>query len=183
MPEAGPPAGPPLPPPAHDLPLPSARVTDAGVRVLTGVVYAAIPGIRPLELDLYLPPHDVVDEGPVPVVIFLHGGGWRMSSRRSAGPAYAKDAVSPFEVVAQAGIAVASVDYRLSGERTWPAQVHDAKAAVRWLRARGSEAGLDSERIVAWGESAGGHLALLLGLTGGHDQLEGEVGVVGPSSP
>ena len=72
---------------------------------------------------------------------------------------------SPFERVAQAGIAVASVDYRLSGEATWPAQLHDAKAAVRWLRARAGELGIDPERIAAWGESAGGHLAELLGLT------------------
>lgn len=166
-----------LPPPAHALPLPPIRVTDKGVRVLSGVPYAAIPGIRPLELDLYLPP---ATHETAPVVIFLHGGGWRMGSRRSAGPSYATTRPSPFEQVALAGVAVASVDYRLSGEQIWPAQLHDAKAAVRWLRARGTEVGIDPDRIAAWGESAGGHLALLLGLTGpDHD---GEVGVDGRSS-
>jgi acetyl esterase/lipase len=84
--------------------------------------------------------------------------------------------------MAQAGVAVASVDYRLSGEATWPTQLHDAKAAVRWLRARAGELGIDPARIGAWGESAGGHLAALLGLTGDDAALEGEVGVTGPSS-
>ncbi|MHA6630484.1 alpha/beta hydrolase fold domain-containing protein [Pseudonocardia sichuanensis] len=165
----------PLPPPAHDAPLPPARPGPGGIRLLTGVPYAAVPGSRPLELDLYLP-----DGGPAPLVVFLHGGGWRLGSRHAASPAY--PATAPFERIAQAGIAVASVDYRLSGEAVWPAQLHDAKAAVRWLRARAGELGIDGSRIAAWGESAGGHLAELLGLTAGDAALEGEVGVTGPSS-
>jgi len=149
------------------------------VRVLAGVPYAAIPGIRPLELDLWLPSGDA---GPRPVVVFLHGGGWRLGSRHSAGPGYAKADPGPFEQFALAGIAVASIDYRLSGEAVWPAQLHDAKAAVRWLRARAVELTIDPERIAAWGESAGGHLAELLGLTTDDPALEGQVGVAGPSS-
>jgi acetyl esterase/lipase len=171
-----------VPPPAHELPLPPARVTADGVRVLTGVPYAAFPGVRPLELDLHLP----ASGDAAPVVVFLHGGGWRLGSRRSLGPAYTRTVPSPFEQVARAGIAVASVDYRLSGEQTWPAQLSDAKAAVRWLRSRGGEAGIDPDRIAAWGESAGAHLALLLGLTGtdldGAVNLDGDPGVAGPSS-
>jgi acetyl esterase/lipase len=169
----------PLPPPAHDAPLPPARPAAGGVRVLAGVPYAAIPGMRPLELDLWLPAHG---EDRPPVVVFLHGGGWRVGSRHSAGPAYRGADPTPFERVAQAGVAVASVDYRLSGEATWPAQLHDAKAAVRWLRARAGELGIDPDRIAAWGESAGGHLAQLLGLTGDDAALEGDVGITGPSS-
>ena len=168
----------PLPPPAHAAPLPPARTGAGGVRVLTGVPYAALPGARPLELDLYLP----AGPGPAPVVVFLHGGGWRLGSRHTAGPAYRGADPTPFEQVAQAGIAVASVDYRLSGEAVWPAQLHDAKAAVRWLRERAGELGVDPDRIAAWGESAGGHLAELLGLTTDDPALEGGVGVTGPSS-
>jgi acetyl esterase/lipase len=169
-------AAPPLPPPAHEAPLPRPLPGPGGTRLLLGLPYAAIPGIRPLELDLYLP----AGGAPAPAVVFLHGGGWRLGSRRSAGPAFPDPSL--FEEAARAGIAVASVDYRLSGEALWPAQLHDAKAAVRWLRARAGELGLDPARIAAWGESAGGHLAALLGLTAGDAALEGDVGVTGPSS-
>jgi acetyl esterase/lipase len=168
----------PLPPPAHYLPLPPAVPGAGGTRRHLGVPYAAIPGVRPLELDLYLPPGS---DGPVPAAVFLHGGGWRLGSRHAAGPAYRGMSPTPFERVAQAGIAVASVDYRLSGEATWPAQLHDAKAAVRWLRARAADLRIDPERIAAWGESAGGHLAELLGLVTDPD-LEGDVGIVGTAS-
>jgi acetyl esterase/lipase len=142
-------------------------------------VYAAVAGIRPLELDLVLPPEP---GDPVPVVVFLHGGGWRVGSRHSAGPTYGAASPTPFERLAQAGIAVASVDYRLSGEAIWPTQLHDAKAAVRWMRFRAGELGIDPDRIAAWGESAGGHLAALLGLTGDEPTLQGDVGITGPSS-
>lgn len=158
--------------------LPPARLAAEGVRMLAGVPYAALPGARPLELDLWLPP--AIDD-PVPVVVFLHGGGWRLGSRHSAGPGYAGASPNPFELVAQSGIAVASVDYRLSGEAVFPAQLHDAKAAVRWLRARADELGIDADRVAAWGESAGGHLAELLGLTRGDPALEGAVGLPGSS--
>ena len=168
-----------LPPPAHELPLPAALPGAGGTRLLLGVPYAALPSARPLELDLVLPPEAAE---PVPVVVFLHGGGWRLGSRHAAGPAYRGMTPTPFERVAQAGIAVASVDYRLTGEATWPAQLHDAKAAVRWLRARAGELRIDPDRIAAWGESAGGHLAELLGLTTDDAGLEGEVGLTGPSS-
>jgi acetyl esterase/lipase len=167
----------PLPPPGHDAPLPPARDAGDGVRVLAGVPYASLPGMRPLELDLYLP-----GDGLAPVAVFVHGGGWRLGSRHTLGPAYAGRRPPPFEEVARAGIAVASVDHRLSGEARWPAQLHDVKAAVRWLRARAGELGVDPERVYAWGESAGGHLAALLGLTAGDRELEGDVGVTGPSS-
>jgi acetyl esterase/lipase len=168
-----------IPPPAHDAPLPPPLETSRGTRLLTGVPYAALPGIRPLEIDVWLPQGS---EDPAPAVLFLHGGGWRAGSRHLAGPAFRGVLPSPFEQVARAGIAVASADYRLSGEAIWPAQLHDVKAAVRWLRARAGELGIDGERIAAWGESAGGHLAELLGLTTRDPALEGDVGVTGPSS-
>jgi acetyl esterase/lipase len=166
-----------LPPPAHEGHLPVACALPDGLRVLHGVPYADLPGSRPLELDLYLPPGG---DDLVPLVVFLHGGGWALGSRRAVGPAYVDQSPSPFERITDGGIAVASIDYRLSGEAVWPAQLHDAKAAVRWLRAHAAEVGVDPDRIAAWGESAGGHLAALLGLTG--SELEGETGILGPSS-
>ncbi|GAA3392498.1 alpha/beta hydrolase [Cryptosporangium minutisporangium] len=173
------PGGRPLLPPVHEAPLPAVHVGADGVRTVTAIRYAGVPGYRPLELDLILPPEATA---PAPVVVFLHGGGWRMGSRNAVGPAYAGARPTPFERLAQAGIGVASVDYRLSAEATWPAPLHDVKAAVRWLRARGGEAGIDTARIAAWGESAGGHLAALVGLTDDVLDLEGDVGLVGPSS-
>ncbi|WP_052711032.1 alpha/beta hydrolase [Pseudofrankia sp. DC12] len=167
----------PFPGPAHHTALPPARLGAGGTRILSGVPYASTMGSRPLELDLYLPP-----QGPAPLTLFFHGGGWALGSRQFIGYDHAGISPSPFERMATAGIAVASVDYRLSGEATWPAQLHDAKAAVRWLRSRAGEIGVDPERIAAWGESAGAHLAALLGLTGGHPVLEGDVGVTGPPS-
>ncbi|CAL9444851.1 alpha/beta hydrolase fold domain-containing protein [Streptomyces sp. enrichment culture] len=163
--------------PAHEERLPPARVAPGGVLVRSGVPYAALPGARPLELDLWLPPAETA--APAPVVVFLHGGGWRLGSRHRLGPAFAEYSPTPFERVAQAGLAVAAIDYRLSGEAPWPAQLHDAKAAVRWLRARADALGIDAERVAAWGESAGGHLAALLGLTHDDPVLEGEVGITG----
>lgn len=150
----------PAAPPGWGAPLRRGGVSvGEGVRVLLGVPYAQAPGVRPVELDLYLPP----GPGPFPAVVFVHGGGWRTGSRSSAGPMAPVDF---FERVAARGLAVASVDYRLSGEATWPAPVHDVAAAVRWLRHRAGDIGIDPARIGAWGESAGAQLALVLTLGG-----------------
>src|ERR1700733_15126523 len=159
-----------IPPPAQDAPLPPPLETSRGTRLLTGVPYAARPGSPPGEIDVGLP---LDSEDPAPAVLFLHGGGWRAGSRHLAGPAFRGVLPSPFEQVARAGLAGASADYRLSGEAIWPAQLHDVKAAVRWLRARAGELGIDGERIAAWGESAGGPPAARLGLTPGDPALEG----------
>jgi len=166
------------------------------VHILDGVEYAAVLGYRPLLLDLYLPVPDEPVPGPgaspgqarppLPVVLFLHGGGWGLGTRREVGPPFDGWRPSFFERLAQEGFAVASADYRLTGEATFPAQLHDVKAAVRWLRRNAGEYGLAGERIVAWGASAGGHLAALLGLTGDVPGLEGAVGeerLPGPPRP
>jgi acetyl esterase/lipase len=142
-------------PSAAPLPAPSAD------RSYREVVYRAVPGFRPLVLDLYLPEPEAA---PAPGVIFFHGGGWRMGSRHSFGPAFGGWAPTPFERLAAAGFVVASVDYRLSGEAAFPAQLDDVQAALGWLLGRAGELGLDPARIATWGESAGGHLAALLGL-------------------
>ncbi|MEH7418711.1 alpha/beta hydrolase [Neobacillus drentensis] len=124
------------------------------VRVLTDLEFAS-PNGKSLLLDLYLP---IGAEGPVPVIVWLHGGGWRIGDRK-LGP--------DFKVrFAESGYAMASIEYRLSGEEIFPAQIHDVKAAIRWLRSAANEYGLDSQHIGLWGSSAGGHLAALAGTTG-----------------
>ena len=111
---------------------------------------------------------------------WIHGGAWlRGSNKPYATPV-------PVELIRDslldAGIAVASVQYRLSGEAIFPAQIHDVKAAVRWLLHHAAELRLDPSRFGAWGDSAGGHLAALLAVTGNVTELEGDVGVTGVSS-
>jgi acetyl esterase/lipase len=120
-------------------------------------------GEQELKLDLARP---TKGDGPLPAVVCLHGGGWRMGSRHAAGAAYRDADPTPFERMAQSGIAVANVDYRLSGEATWPAQLHDVKAAVRWVRDNARRLEVDPARIGALGESAGGTLAALLATMG-----------------
>jgi acetyl esterase/lipase len=87
-----------------------------------------------------------------------------------------------FEELLAAGLAVATIEYRHAREAPFPAQLHDAKAAVRWLRHHAGALGIDAGRVGIAGESAGGHLAALVGLTADRPELEGDVGVLGPSS-
>lgn len=98
----------------------------------------------------------------------IHGGGWRSGSRKLD--------IKSLDFLLENGFAVASIEYRLSHEAVFPAQIQDCKGAVRWLRAHAAEYGYDGSRIAASGASAGGHLALLLGLSAGDPQLEGDVG-------
>ncbi|MEV6754623.1 alpha/beta hydrolase [Streptomyces sp. NPDC051214] len=131
-------------------------------RVLRGVPYGEVDGARPLELDLWLP----VDagNGPAPLVLFVHGGAWRRGRRDDMGLRTRDWNPGPLARIAAAGFAVACADYRLSGEATFPAPLDDLRAALRWLRLRAPELGVDTARTVVWGESAGGHLASLLAL-------------------
>jgi acetyl esterase/lipase len=124
------------------------------VKVVCDLEFAAPDG-KPLFLDLYLP---IGADKPLPVIVWLHGGGWRIGDRK-LGP--------DFRVrFAERGYVMASIEYRLSGEALFPAQIHDVKAAIRWLRSSAVEFGLDSGKIGLWGSSAGGHLAALAGTTG-----------------
>jgi len=129
-------------------------------------------GGRELELDLYR-----AEAGsPTPLVLWIHGGAWRAGDRKQV-----PDSV--LALVAR-GISVASIDYRLTSQAGrwgdepvhWPAQRNDAKAAVRWLRAHAEELNLDEGAFVAWGASAGGHLATILGLTNDAPGTTGSVG-------
>jgi len=122
-------------------------------RVLRDVVFAEYPGFRPVSLDLHLP----VGDGPHPVILQLHGGGWRVGTRSVFTPLVSEE--HSFGRIVAAGFAVVAADYRLSGEAHFPAQVDDVERALDWIRERPD---LDSSRVVLWGGSAGGTLAALL---------------------
>lgn len=130
--------------------------------VLRDLEYATVDGTS-LRLDLYLPEGA---ETPVPLVLWVHGGAWRAGD---------KDPTRAPETLGEA-YAIASVNYRLSDEALFPAQIHDVKAAVRFLRGNAERFGIDPDRIGAWGSSAGGYLVALLGTTCGSEELEGQLG-------
>jgi acetyl esterase/lipase len=162
--------------PARYLPPTEPVRRDDGVRHHAGITYAATAGYRPLQLDLWVPESAT----PPALVVWIHGGGWMIGDRR-----YLPETLRPnqlFDALLAAGLAVATIDYRLALEAPFPAQLHDAKAAIRYLRAHADQLGISTDRIGVWGESAGGHLAALVGLTGHRADLEGGIGVVGQSS-
>ena len=119
------------------------------------IPYANISGNQ--KLDISLP---MSGDGPFPVIVSIHGGGFVLGDKRvSLAPAIR-------------GYAVVSVNYRLSHEAKFPCQIHDIKAAIRWVRANASVYHLNPDRIAAWGESAGGYLAALAGTSGDVKELE-----------
>ena len=132
------------------------------------IVYAEIAG-QELMLDLYTP-EGVENPG---LVLWVHGGAWRTMTRKS------RPTQSIVEAFVPAGYAVASVEFRMSTEAQFPAQIHDIKAAIRFLRAQQQELGLNAERIVAMGNSSGGHLVAVLAVSNsaaGLSELQGTVG-------
>jgi acetyl esterase/lipase len=124
------------------------------------VVYASVGG-KPLALDLYIP----VGSHKPPLVVYVHGGAWTTGSKAQY-PAF----------LVEHGFAVASLDFRSSTEARFPANVHDIKAGIRFLRAKASEFGYRADRIAIVGASSGGHLAALVGVTNGDKELEGTEG-------
>lgn len=124
------------------------------------LVYAKV-GDRNLLVDIYLPENT---PNP-PLIVWIHGGAWRSGSKEN-----------PPKGLLKNGYALASVDYRLSGEAPFPAMIHDIKAAIRYLRANAKKDGYNSNKIIIAGSSAGGHLAALIGTTNGNKELEGTLG-------
>lgn len=122
-------------------------------------------GPATLRMDLYKP---TTSSFATPVVLFVRGGGWANGSHDNW--------LGFFQGLLDQGVAVASMGYRSTSQAVFPAQIHDVKGAVRWLRANGSTYGLATCRIGVWGTSAGGHLASLLGTTIGNVALEGTTG-------
>lgn len=138
----------------------AALPSSAAEKITRDIEFAKVDGV-PLGLDLYVP------ENPKPpVIVYVHGGAWRAGSKSDM----------PLGKLVTQGFAVASVDYRLSTQAPFPAQAHDIKAAIRFLRARQVLYGVDARQIVISGSSAGGHLAALVGVSNGNQELEGTVG-------
>jgi acetyl esterase/lipase len=133
----------------------------AQVRVVRDITYATV-GERALQLDLHLP----ADVASPPLLVWVHGGAWRQGSRTGVRTEFVRN-----------GFATASVGYRLSTEARFPAMVHDIKAAIRFLRARAGDYGYRVDRIAIAGDSAGAHLAALVGMSNGVAALEGALGV------
>ena len=109
------------------------------------------PNDYPLLLDLYLPQE--ANDSALPVVIWVHGGGWKNGSKKNTKASW----------LAEEGYAVVSINYRLTDVAQWPAQIDDCRGAVRWARRNAAVFGLDPNRIGDWGPSAGGHLLALMG--------------------
>ncbi len=130
---------------------------SAAPRVLRDVPYVTGGG-KSQQLDLYLAP----ESKPRPLIVWVHGGGWQGGGKNTG---------LGSKIVGR-GYVFASLNYRLSQEAIFPAQIEDCKAAIRWLRAHAAEYGIDPTRVGVWGESAGGHLVALLGTTGHTKQFD-----------
>jgi len=136
------------------------------VQLLADLPYAGTDNPRQM-LDLILPREREGD--PLPVIVFIHGGAFRAGQKESG-----RRRVAPF--VASGDFAGATINYRLSGEAIWPNQIHDCKAAIRWIRANATTYNLDPDRIGVWGTSAGGHLVAMLGTSGDVPSMDGSIG-------
>ncbi len=140
----------------------SAVDTSSITTQYTDVAYGTVSASQ--TLNIYLPNEG---EGPFPVIVAIHGGAFKMGSATGGDVAAMLQGVNY-------GYAVVSINYRLSGEATFPAAVNDCKAAIRFIRANASTYNLDPERIAVWGDSAGGNLAAMVGTTGNVTTLDGD---------
>lgn len=145
---------------------------DAGP-LAENVTYCKAGGVE-LKLDLFLARPSYA--GPRPLLVYVHGGGWTDGDKTWV------DRILSSGELALHGYTVAAVNYRLAPRHPWPAQIEDIKCAIRFLRAHAVEYNIDPGRIGVWGESAGGHLAAMLGVTGRGDALEGDGGYLEQSS-
>jgi len=155
---------------------PFAPVVDAdGSSTWTALSYSTGVGYRPVLLDVRTPPTTPGSATPAGAVLWVHGGGWLAGDRRYFPPTLEPGELA--EAVLARGLAFVAVDYRLSAESPFPAQLHDVKAAIRYVRRFAEVFGIDPDRLGALGESAGGHLVAMLALTAGTPALDGVEGV------
>jgi acetyl esterase/lipase len=142
------------------------------VEIQTDVEYGKA-GDRSLKLDVIKP--KAASDKPRACVVWIHGGGWQNGNKNSGTGRLAG-------LVATGDYVGVSVGYRLTDETPWPGQIHDCKAAIRWIRANAKALGIDPDKIGVWGSSAGGHLVSMLGTSGDVQELEGKNGTPAVSS-
>jgi acetyl esterase/lipase len=143
----------------------STALAQSNPKIQTDIVYRTVDKTN-VKLDLCIPTEG---RGPFPVVMCVHGGGWRMGNKR--------DLHSWLDALSRQGYVAVSVGYRLAPEHRFPAQIEDCKTAVRFLRANAEKYNIAKDRIGVMGYSAGGHLVCLLGLT------DAKAGFDGPDYP
>lgn len=151
--------------------IPFAKITTSRLEIPESLVYRRDVKFtqgrqRPLKMDILYP--KTLPAKPMPGLVWIHGGAWCEGNK--------EEGFKPLLPFARQGYLCASIEYRLSHEAIFPAQIEDCKCAVRFLRAHAKELHLNSDRIGVWGRSAGGHLAALLGTTNHVEELEGEGG-------
>ncbi|MFC1920933.1 alpha/beta hydrolase fold domain-containing protein [Chloroflexota bacterium] len=144
-------------------------IPDSDVRIIRDVEYGRVDDIS-LLLDIYVPEIPVAQ--PMPVIVFIHGGGWQNGDKYPG----------KVETLAKRGFLGISINYRLSGVAPFPAAVEDCKCAIRWVKAHAEEYDIDPDKIGVWGSSAGGHLVMMLGCADETAGLEGNSGWAAYSS-
>ena len=151
-------------------PLAAAPKLPEGVEVIRDLEYAQVKGLS-LRLDLYRP--SARPSAPMPLVIWVHGGGWKTGTKANCPAAW----------LATKGYAVASLDFRLLPEHPWPAQIEDPIAALRWLHKESGKYGYDASRSAAMGGSSGGHVVALWGTLTlpAEDKVKAVVDLYGPT--
>ncbi len=143
------------------------RLNRVNANLLADIQYATVDGKKML-LDIYMPKKKPDDQKKPVLLVWIHGGGWTKGSRRNVNPA--------FLALAEEGYAVASIDYQLLGVPGLPQIIKECKGAIRFLRANAEKYGYNADKIGVGGSSAGGHLVLMLGTSGGVKELEGNIG-------
>jgi acetyl esterase/lipase len=144
---------------AFPLPIPEADIAHIE-RKMFDLAYATMSPAQ--TLDLYWP---AAGNGPFPVIVAIHGGAFMGGDKRD-------EQLTPMLEGLKRGYAVASINYRMSGEARFPALVHDVKAAIRWLRSQAAKLLIDPQRMAVWGGSAGGYLSLMAGVAAGVPELD-----------
>ncbi len=143
------------------------RLNRINANLLADIQYATVDGKKML-LDIYMPKKKPDDQKKPVLLVWIHGGGWTKGSRKNVNPS--------FLALVEEGYAVASIDYQLLGVPGLPQIIKECKGAIRFLRANAERYGYNADKIGVGGSSAGGHLALMLGTSGGVKELEGDIG-------